>query len=108
MTVFLPVLKSLLHPSVQCQQPSVVTMTGTTSLLGILVLWSVSQVSFYASGVNSNGLVDLLGGKCGLSSNETSKRFPWDVRLGYRRNGRLGWFCSGVFTVFVEHICSFA
>ena len=41
-------------------------------------------------------------------SNETNQRFPWDVRLGYRRNGRLGWFCSGGFTkyIFVKHIGS--
>ena len=33
--------------------------------------------------------------KCGVDRNMTSQRFPWDVRLGYRKRGRLGWTCSG-------------
>merc|ERR1719244_1203228 len=46
--------------------------------------------------VHTTQYTDLAGEQCGVDSTLARDRFPWDVRLGYRRSGRLGWFCSGL------------
>merc|ERR1712013_774843 len=46
--------------------------------------------------VHSNQYTNIAGEQCGVASSLARDRFPWDVRLGYRRAGRLGWFCSGL------------
>jgi len=59
-------------------------------VLGTLYYGGSTQQS-----VHSTQYTNIAGEQCGVASSLARDRFPWDVRLGYRRAGRLGWFCSG-------------